>query len=68
VIQLKVESREIGEMAHPLRALAALAENLGLIPSDMAASIICNSVSRGSDAFFRTLGTPGMYVVYTHKH
>jgi hypothetical protein len=42
-----------GEMAQWLRALAALPEDLGWIPSThMVATTICSSSSRGSDALF----------------
>ena len=63
-----------GEMAQWERVLAALADDLGLIPSThitithITIHNCCNYSPRGSDTLFWSLKTPGTYVVHTHIH
>jgi hypothetical protein len=52
--------RGAGEMTQQLRALAALPEDLGSIPSTPIRQL-CNSSSRGSDAFLWSL-----WALHTH--
>ena len=56
-------------MALWLRALAALSEDLHLVPSiHMVVTVMCKSSSRVSNAIFWPRQAPGRQVMYRHTH